>query len=81
MSVLRLAIVGGGHLGRIHAKLAQAHEQFDVIAVADPSPESRALVTQQLALPTVADYHDLIGQIDAAIVLSLIHISEPTRPY
>ena len=69
MSGLRLAIVGGGHLGRIHAKLAQAHEQFEVVAVADPSPESRALVTQQqLSLPTVADYHDLIGQIDAAIV-------------
>jgi predicted dehydrogenase len=68
MSVLRLAIVGGGHLGRIHAKLAQAHQQFEVVAVADPSPESRALVAQQLSLPTVADYHDLIGQIDAAIV-------------
>ncbi|MEZ6081803.1 MAG: Gfo/Idh/MocA family oxidoreductase [Pirellulaceae bacterium] len=63
-----MAIVGGGHLGRIHAKLAQAHEQFEVIAVADPCPESRALVTQQLALPTVADYHELIGRIDAAIV-------------
>lgn len=68
MSALRLAIVGGGHLGRIHAKLAHAHEQFEVIAVADPCPESRALVAQHLALPTVADYHDLIGQIDAAIV-------------
>ncbi len=35
MSALRLAIIGGGHLGRIHAKLAQAHEQFQVVAVAD----------------------------------------------
>ncbi len=68
MSGLRLAIVGGGHLGRIHAKLAQAHEQFEVVAVADPCAESRALVSEQLSLPTVADYHDLIGQIDAAIV-------------
>ncbi len=68
MSALRLAVVGGGHLGRIHAKLAHAHEQFDVVAVADPSPESRQLVKEQLGLPTVADYHELLGKIDAAIV-------------
>jgi len=68
MSALRLAVIGGGHLGRIHAKLAHAHEQFTVVAVADPSPESRQLVAEQLALPSVADYHELIGKIDAAIV-------------
>ncbi len=68
MTALRLAIVGGGHLGRIHAKLAHAQEQFEVVAVADPSPESRRLVEEQLSLPTVADYHELLGKIDAAIV-------------
>lgn len=68
MSALRLAIIGGGHLGRIHAKLAQAHEQFQVVGVADPCRQSRELVAQQLSLPTVADYHELMGQIDAAIV-------------
>ncbi len=68
MSALRLAVIGGGHLGRIHAKLAHAHEQFELVGVADPSPESRGTVEQQLSLPTVADYHDLIGKVDAAIV-------------
>lgn len=68
MNSLRLAIIGGGHLGRIHAKLACAQEQFEVIAVADPSPESRRAVEEQAALPTVADFHALIGKIDAAIV-------------
>lgn len=68
MSGLRLGVIGGGHLGRIHAKLAHAHDQFSVVAVADPSGESRAQVEQLLGLPTVADYHDLLGKIDAAIV-------------
>lgn len=68
MSELRLAVVGGGHLGRIHAKLAQAHELFELVAVADPSPDSRRIVEEQLALPTVADYRELIGKVDAAIV-------------
>jgi predicted dehydrogenase len=68
MNKLRLAIIGGGHLGRIHAKLAKANEQFELVAVADPSQISRDLVAEQLQLDTVADYRELIGKIDAAIV-------------
>lgn len=72
MSVLRLAVIGGGHLGRIHAKLANSSDQFQVVAVADPSAESRKLVDEQLHLPTVADYKELLSgaepQMDAAIV-------------
>lgn len=68
MSRLRLAVIGGGHLGRIHAKLANSNEQFQLVAVADPSPESQALIVSQLNLPAVADYRSLLGRIDAAIV-------------
>lgn len=68
MSKLKLAVVGGGHLGRIHAKLASVNEQFDLIAVADPSPSSQSFITGQLGLPTVSDYHELVGKVDAAIV-------------
>lgn len=68
MSALRLAIIGAGHLGRIHAKLAKSSEQFDVIGVADPSQAALQLVTDQLSLPTFADYTQLLGKVDAAIV-------------
>ena len=52
MSVLRLAIIGAGHLGRIHAKLAKSNEQFEVVGVADPNPAALQLVADQLSLPT-----------------------------
>jgi|694.fasta_scaffold00374_29 predicted dehydrogenase len=68
MSKLRLAIIGGGHLGRVHAKLAHTNPQFTVVAVADPSPEMRSLVQTQLGLLTVQEYSELLGKIDAAIV-------------
>ena len=68
MTNLRLAVIGGGHLGRIHAKLANSNEHFDVVAVADPSPASRELVGEQLGLPCVSDYKELVGRIDAAVV-------------
>lgn len=68
MSALRLAVIGAGHLGRIHAKLAKSSEQFEVVGVADPSPAALQLVTDQLGLPTFTDYTQLLGKCDAAIV-------------
>lgn len=68
MSKLRLAVVGGGHLGRIHARLASTNDQFEVVGVADPSSDSRQLVEKDLQLPTFANYQDLIGKVDAAVV-------------
>lgn len=68
MSALRLAIIGGGHLGRIHTKLALSNDQFEVLGVADPSPESRHAVAQQLGIEAVEDYQILIQDADAAIV-------------
>ncbi len=68
MSTLRLAIIGGGHLGRIHAKLAKGNEQFDLIAVAEPSEAACRTVQDQLQIATYRDYRQLVGQVDAAIV-------------
>ncbi|HBE69527.1 MAG TPA: gfo/Idh/MocA family oxidoreductase, partial [Planctomycetaceae bacterium] len=68
MTALRLAIIGGGHLGRIHARLASADGPYQVVGVVDPTEAARELVTEQLGLPTCADYRELIGKIDAAIV-------------
>jgi predicted dehydrogenase len=68
MSRLKLAVIGGGHLGRIHAKLAMANEHFELIGVVDPSPSSQDIITQQLAVAVTADYRDWLGQLDAAII-------------
>lgn len=68
MSPLRVGIIGGGHLGRIHAKLAKSNEQFLVVAVADPVAATRKLIETQLHIATESDYRSLVGRIDAAIV-------------
>ena len=64
----RIGIIGGGHLGRIHAKLAKANPNCEVVAVADPFAPSRELVESQLSIPTLADYRELEGSIDGAII-------------
>jgi predicted dehydrogenase len=70
---IRLAVIGAGHLGRIHARLAQQVPGVELVGVADPQPEARRLAQADCPVPVIADYHDFIGQIDAAVVAT------PTR--
>ncbi|MFK7734743.1 MAG: Gfo/Idh/MocA family protein [Pirellulaceae bacterium] len=65
---LRLAVIGGGHLGRIHAKLAANNENFQLLGVVDPSNESQRVVQEELKLPTFSDFQQIVGQVDCAIV-------------
>jgi predicted dehydrogenase len=68
VSTLRLAVVGAGHLGRIHARLAGSLQGARLVAVADPSPQARAQVAAAWGVETVDDYRALLGRVDAAIV-------------
>jgi predicted dehydrogenase len=65
---LRVAVIGAGHLGRIHARLASASEEIELVAVADPVEAARTSVAEEAKTRAVADFRDLIGEIDAAII-------------
>ena len=68
MSPLRVAVIGVGHLGRIHARLAAGLEELDLVAVVDPVKETRERVAEEVGTRPVADYRELVGEIEAAIV-------------
>lgn len=68
MSRLRIAVIGAGHLGRIHAKLIGNVEGAELVGISDPFEEARANATELYKVPTVADYRELIPEIDAAVV-------------
>ncbi len=68
MKPLRVAVIGAGHLGRIHARIAAAQEEIELVAVADPSEAARKIVAQETGTRAVADYRQLVGEIEAAIV-------------
>jgi predicted dehydrogenase len=67
VKTLRTAVIGAGHLGRVHARLLSAVDGVRLVAVADPSPASRR-AARQLGVETCRDYRELSGRIDAAIV-------------
>lgn len=73
MQRIRLGIVGAGHLGRIHTRIAKSVPGIELIGVADPLESSRAAIAAEHGVSAVADYRDLLGRIDAAV------IATPTR--
>ncbi len=68
MKELRVAVVGAGHLGMIHAKLLNQVQGARLVAIADPSPQRRELCNQQFKVPTFASHQELIGHADAVVV-------------
>jgi len=65
---VRLAVVGVGYLGRIHARLAAAADPLELVAVVDPSAATRHEVAVALGVDGFADVRDVLEQIDAAVV-------------
>ena len=65
---IRIAVIGAGHLGRFHAKLAATNDDFDLVAVVDPAVEARQKLAAEVGVKPAADYRSLLGQIDAAVV-------------
>ncbi len=68
MSRLRLAVVGVGHLGRIHARLASARPEIDLVAVVDSRADAREALAKDTGARPIAEYRDLIGEVDAAVI-------------
>lgn len=68
MSKLRLAVVGTGHLGRIHARLASNLECVQLVAVVDTIAESREQVARETGATPLVDIRELFGLVDAAVI-------------
>ncbi len=75
MNPVRVAVIGAGHLGQIHAKLLPQLEYVKFVAVADPSPAAQNTILKQFDVGVVSDYKKLLQDIDAAI------IATPTRSH
>ena len=70
MPVLRTAVIGVGYLGRFHAqKYAQAAD-CRLVAVVDASEAARTRVGAETGARPVADYHELLGEVDAVSVVT-----------
>ncbi|MEM9184937.1 MAG: Gfo/Idh/MocA family oxidoreductase [Planctomycetota bacterium] len=68
MKPVRLAVIGAGHLGRFHARLASASDQFQLVAVCDPSEHAREALAEEAGCRAVPDYRQVLEEVDAAVI-------------
>ena len=65
---LAVAVIGAGHLGRIHAKLLAARTDCDLVGICDPVETSRNWVHENLGTPAFSDPTQITHRLDAVVV-------------
>jgi len=65
---LRMAVVGCGHLGSIHARLLRSLDDVQLVGVVDPLPAARDRVAAECGVPAWADVRPIRHELDAAVV-------------
>lgn len=64
----RIAVIGAGHLGRIHARHLAEMPDVQLVGVVDPLPEARNALAADLQVPALPCHTQLLKQVDAAVV-------------
>ncbi|MEM9412347.1 MAG: Gfo/Idh/MocA family oxidoreductase [Planctomycetota bacterium] len=75
MNPLKVAVIGAGHLGKIHARLLPQIENVELVAIAEPSPMVQRQLIESSQVPIFSDYRKILDDIDAAV------IATPTRSH
>lgn len=68
MKRCRLAVIGAGHLGTIHAQLASQVPELELVAIVDPDRSARAAAASHFSVPALPHVNDLTGLVDAVVV-------------
>ncbi|MBU0549472.1 MAG: Gfo/Idh/MocA family oxidoreductase [Candidatus Omnitrophica bacterium] len=73
MRKIKVAVIGVGHLGSIHARIYRHMPEAKLVAISDINHSRLKEASRQLGVPGFADYNQLFGKIDA------VSIATPTR--
>jgi predicted dehydrogenase len=68
MSMLRVAVIGAGHLGKHHARLLAQVPGAKLVAVVDAQPERAAASAEGTGARALTDYRELFDAVDAVTV-------------
>ena len=68
MKRTKVAVIGCGHLGSIHARLLAGRADVELVAVVDPFAASRDKIAGEHGCRALAEPEELIGLVEAAVV-------------
>ncbi len=69
MAKLRVGVVGVGYLGRYHVEKYAALPEVEIVGLADIIPERAQEWAQKVKTKAYADYHELIGKVQAVSIV------------
>ncbi len=67
--MLKIGVLGAGHLGKIHLKLAQQSEKYELVGFYDPDKEAAQELSQKLQYPY---FESIEALIEAADVVDIV---------
>jgi predicted dehydrogenase len=68
MKPIRVAVIGAGRLGSIHARIYSQLQEAQLVAICDSLPGRAETVAAPFGCRAVRDYRELLGQVDAVSV-------------
>ena len=68
--MLKIGVLGAGHLGKIHLKLAQQSEKLDLIGFYDPNPENAKKLESELGYTSFPSIEALIEKADIVDIVT-----------
>jgi predicted dehydrogenase len=69
MKKTRVAVIGVGSLGSIHAKIYSGMENVDLIGVCDTDTKRLAEIAKESGTTGFKDYHELLDKVEAASIV------------
>lgn len=67
--MLKIGVLGAGHLGKIHIKLLQEIEEFDIVGFYDPDDKNASKAEEKFSVKRYTDLEELI---DACDVIDIV---------
>ncbi len=68
--MLKVGVLGAGHLGRIHLKLLEQSQEYDLIGFYDPSEENALKVAQEFGYKMFKTVDQLIEDVDVVDIVT-----------
>ena len=67
---IRIGLLGAGFIGSLHAKNLAASPRYELAVIAEPNGENAGRIAQELDVPAVPDWHELLDDdsLDAVLI-------------
>lgn len=68
--MLKIGVLGAGHLGKIHLKCIRGLEQYELVGFYDPNTETAEKVAQEFGIKKFNSLHEIIDAVDVVDIVT-----------